>query len=187
MRKTGSRCGHTKDTHTYPCLVWPSQVDGGLMEGNPEDTQPRTCKHSHTHTCKHSSIHVHACLFWPLGRCGDWWDHIEERTHEYMPYTHTHTLGVTLRWMGSWWSRPGDTYSHNKCIAYMHSHAYTHAWCDPQVDGELVESPRPLPWYPNNYAWKMNFSRGQLRKVRCACVCQEGCNGGQVSRFNHYS
>ncbi|KAL6760331.1 tRNA-methyltransferase, partial [Haematococcus lacustris] len=33
------------------------------------------------------------------------------------------------------------------------------------VDGEPVQAPRPLPWYPNNYAWHMYFSRNQLRKV----------------------
>ncbi len=34
-----------------------------------------------------------------------------------------------------------------------------------QIDGELVQPPHPLPWYPNNLAWHMNFSRGQLRKL----------------------
>lgn len=34
-----------------------------------------------------------------------------------------------------------------------------------QLDGEVVDPPRPLPWYPNNLAWHMNFSRGQLRKL----------------------
>lgn len=28
-----------------------------------------------------------------------------------------------------------------------------------------MDPPRPLPWYPNNLAWHMNFSRGQLRKL----------------------
>lgn len=33
------------------------------------------------------------------------------------------------------------------------------------MDGEdEVTAPRPLPWYPNNYGWHMDFSRGQLRK-----------------------
>lgn len=36
----------------------------------------------------------------------------------------------------------------------------------PQDDGEQIKPPHPLPWYPNNYAWHMNFSRAQLRKVR---------------------
>lgn len=40
-----------------------------------------------------------------------------------------------------------------------------------QVDGEPVSPPRPLPWYPNNYAWHMDFSRGQLRKV-CTSTCR---------------
>lgn len=30
---------------------------------------------------------------------------------------------------------------------------------------EKVKPPRPLKWYPNNYAWHMDFSRGQLRKL----------------------
>jgi 16S rRNA C967 or C1407 C5-methylase (RsmB/RsmF family) len=34
-----------------------------------------------------------------------------------------------------------------------------------QLDDEVVDPPRPLPWYPNNLAWHMNFSRGQLRKL----------------------
>lgn len=34
-----------------------------------------------------------------------------------------------------------------------------------QVDGEPLSPPKPLPWYPNNYGWHMDFSRGQLRKM----------------------
>jgi 16S rRNA C967 or C1407 C5-methylase (RsmB/RsmF family) len=34
-----------------------------------------------------------------------------------------------------------------------------------QLDDEVVDPPRPLPWYPNKLAWHMNFSRGQLRKL----------------------
>eukprot|EP00879_Flechtneria_rotunda_P009555 GHRR01010001.1.p1 GENE.GHRR01010001.1~~GHRR01010001.1.p1 ORF type:complete len:901 (+),score=384.85 GHRR01010001.1:586-3288(+) len=33
------------------------------------------------------------------------------------------------------------------------------------LDGEVVDPPRPLPWYPHNLAWHMNFSRNQLRKL----------------------
>lgn len=33
------------------------------------------------------------------------------------------------------------------------------------LDGEVVDPPKPLPWYPNKLAWHMNFSRGQLRKL----------------------
>jgi hypothetical protein len=33
------------------------------------------------------------------------------------------------------------------------------------VDGELLQPPRPLPWYPDNLGWHMSFSRAQLRKL----------------------
>ena len=32
--------------------------------------------------------------------------------------------------------------------------------------GEEVSPPMPLPWYPNEVAWQMNFSRNQLRKEK---------------------
>uniref|UniRef100_A0A0D6R5Z1 SAM-dependent MTase RsmB/NOP-type domain-containing protein n=1 Tax=Araucaria cunninghamii TaxID=56994 RepID=A0A0D6R5Z1_ARACU len=32
------------------------------------------------------------------------------------------------------------------------------------VDGNAVEFVRPLPWYPGKLAWRLNFSRMQLRK-----------------------
>eukprot|EP00252_Welwitschia_mirabilis_P004446 TRINITY_DN14791_c0_g1_i1.p1 TRINITY_DN14791_c0_g1~~TRINITY_DN14791_c0_g1_i1.p1 ORF type:complete len:927 (+),score=216.89 TRINITY_DN14791_c0_g1_i1:226-3006(+) len=32
------------------------------------------------------------------------------------------------------------------------------------TDGNLIEQLRPLPWYPNKFAWHSNFSRSQLRK-----------------------
>ena len=32
-----------------------------------------------------------------------------------------------------------------------------------QIDGELVEAPVPLPWYPHKLAWQFNFSRSQAR------------------------
>ena len=35
----------------------------------------------------------------------------------------------------------------------------------PQIDGEAVDPPRALPWYPSNLAWQCNFSRMQLRKL----------------------
>lgn len=34
-----------------------------------------------------------------------------------------------------------------------------------QVDDEPVVPPRSLPWYPNGYAWQLEFSRNQLRKL----------------------
>jgi 16S rRNA C967 or C1407 C5-methylase (RsmB/RsmF family) len=45
------------------------------------------------------------------------------------------------------------------------THAPTSLHCNQQLDGEVVDPPRPLPWYPNKLAWHMNFSRGQLRKL----------------------
>lgn len=34
-----------------------------------------------------------------------------------------------------------------------------------QVAGEILQPPRPLPWYSNKLAWHLSFSRGQLRKL----------------------
>ncbi|EIE23789.1 tRNA-methyltransferase, partial [Coccomyxa subellipsoidea C-169] len=34
-----------------------------------------------------------------------------------------------------------------------------------EVDGEPLEAPRPLPWYPDALGWHMAFSRAQLRKL----------------------
>lgn len=34
-----------------------------------------------------------------------------------------------------------------------------------QLDGEALDPPRPLPWYPDNLAWHLSFSRNQLRKL----------------------
>ena len=34
-----------------------------------------------------------------------------------------------------------------------------------QVDGEPLEPPAPLPWYPERLAWHLSFSRAQLRKL----------------------
>lgn len=33
------------------------------------------------------------------------------------------------------------------------------------IDGEEVQPPMPLPWYPKKLAWQLEFSRAQLRKV----------------------
>ncbi|GLC44395.1 hypothetical protein PLESTB_000474300 [Pleodorina starrii] len=33
------------------------------------------------------------------------------------------------------------------------------------VDGEPITPPRQLAWYPNGYAWQLEFSRNQLRKL----------------------
>ena len=35
----------------------------------------------------------------------------------------------------------------------------------PQVDGELLKPPAPLPWYPERLAWQLDFTRAQLRKL----------------------
>ncbi|XP_024545501.1 tRNA (cytosine(34)-C(5))-methyltransferase [Selaginella moellendorffii] len=34
-----------------------------------------------------------------------------------------------------------------------------------EIDGEVIEPPRTLPWYPNDLAWHLSFSRRQLRKA----------------------
>ena len=33
------------------------------------------------------------------------------------------------------------------------------------MDGEALEPPAPLPWYPDRLAWQLAFSRAQLRKL----------------------
>ncbi|CAO3676923.1 unnamed protein product [Umbelopsis vinacea] len=33
-----------------------------------------------------------------------------------------------------------------------------------EVEGEVIEPPRPLPWYPENLGWHFKVSRGVLRK-----------------------
>ena len=35
-----------------------------------------------------------------------------------------------------------------------------------QIDGEPIEKPHPLEWYPGRLAWQMNFSRSQARRVQ---------------------
>jgi hypothetical protein len=32
-----------------------------------------------------------------------------------------------------------------------------------QIDGDLIEAPKPLPWYPHKLAWQFDFSRSQVR------------------------
>eukprot|EP00889_Picochlorum_renovo_P002978 jgi/Picre1/30008/NNA_005384.t1 len=34
-----------------------------------------------------------------------------------------------------------------------------------EIDGEVIEPPKPLPWYPDKLAWQMNFSRYHLRRI----------------------
>ncbi|KAJ3343499.1 tRNA (cytosine(34)-C(5))-methyltransferase [Gonapodya sp. JEL0774] len=34
-----------------------------------------------------------------------------------------------------------------------------------EIDGEKVEPPSPIPWYPNNLGWQCQFSRNALRKL----------------------
>ncbi|KAG0558875.1 hypothetical protein KC19_10G061000 [Ceratodon purpureus] len=34
-----------------------------------------------------------------------------------------------------------------------------------EVDGEVIEPVRALPWYPDNLAWHLNYSRMQIRKM----------------------
>ena len=35
-----------------------------------------------------------------------------------------------------------------------------------QIEGEPIEKPHPLAWYPGNMARQMNFSRAQVRRAR---------------------
>lgn len=48
----------------------------------------------------------------------------------------------------------------------------------PQLDGEAVAPPRALPWYPNRFAWQLDFSRAQLRKVISGSDVMEGAGRG---------
>ena len=34
-----------------------------------------------------------------------------------------------------------------------------------QIDDEIIRAPFALPWYPNGYAWQLNFTRQQLRRL----------------------
>lgn len=34
------------------------------------------------------------------------------------------------------------------------------------VDGEVLQPPKPLEWYPDHLGWQMDLSKSQLRKVR---------------------
>jgi len=34
------------------------------------------------------------------------------------------------------------------------------------IDGNSIEVPTSLPWYPEEFAWKTNFSRSQLRSLK---------------------
>ncbi|XP_070575607.1 RNA cytosine-C(5)-methyltransferase NSUN2-like isoform X2 [Ptychodera flava] len=36
---------------------------------------------------------------------------------------------------------------------------------DVEVDGQAVEKPYPLPWFPDELAWQLNLSRGNIRKI----------------------
>jgi 16S rRNA C967 or C1407 C5-methylase (RsmB/RsmF family) len=33
------------------------------------------------------------------------------------------------------------------------------------VEGQTISPPKPLPWYPNNLAWQLGFSRRDLRRI----------------------
>ena len=47
--------------------------------------------------------------------------------------------------------------------ACMTAHACGKSGSVLQVQGETLQPPRPLPWYPDKLAWHMTFSREQLR------------------------
>ena len=42
-----------------------------------------------------------------------------------------------------------------------------------QVDGEKLEEPRAIPWYPNKLAWQLTYSRSQLRKLEALAAVHE--------------
>ena len=48
-------------------------------------------------------------------------------------------------------------------LACMTAHACGKSGSALQVQGETLQPPRPLPWYPDKLAWHMTFSREQLR------------------------
>jgi len=33
------------------------------------------------------------------------------------------------------------------------------------MEGQTISPPKPLPWYPNNLAWQLGFSRRDLRRI----------------------
>lgn len=33
------------------------------------------------------------------------------------------------------------------------------------MEGEPLDPPQALPWYPDRLAWQLSFSRAQLRKL----------------------
>ncbi|KAL4422857.1 hypothetical protein ABPG75_009054 [Micractinium tetrahymenae] len=54
----------------------------------------------------------------------------------------------------------------DRLVAQMESNFLKQFTEEPVVlDGEEVEKPHPLAWYPGKLAWQMNFSRSQLRKL----------------------
>lgn len=54
----------------------------------------------------------------------------------------------------------------DRLVAQMESNFLKQFTEEPVVlDGEEVEKPHPLAWYPGKLAWQMNFSRAQLRKL----------------------
>lgn len=47
-------------------------------------------------------------------------------------------------------------------IAISPLHHFGNVW---QVEGEPLDPPKPLAWYPDKLAWHFAFSRAQLRKL----------------------
>nr|XP_006012615.1 PREDICTED: tRNA (cytosine(34)-C(5))-methyltransferase-like isoform X2 [Latimeria chalumnae] len=54
--------------------------------------------------------------------------------------------------------------SHAKEILHCLKNKYFKELQDLEVDGQKVEAPQPLSWYPDELAWHTNLSRKILRK-----------------------
>ncbi|XP_006824582.1 RNA cytosine-C(5)-methyltransferase NSUN2-like, partial [Saccoglossus kowalevskii] len=49
-------------------------------------------------------------------------------------------------------------------LTFLKSH-YFNELVNVEVDGLSVAKPYPLPWYPDELAWQLNLSRGNIRKI----------------------
>jgi 16S rRNA C967 or C1407 C5-methylase (RsmB/RsmF family) len=60
-----------------------------------------------------------------------------------------------------------------------------------EIDGEVIEPPSPLPFYPDNFAWTFNVSRSDLRKrpelTRFWKFLVENTEKGLISRLETVS
>ncbi|XP_022108755.1 tRNA (cytosine(34)-C(5))-methyltransferase-like [Acanthaster planci] len=49
-------------------------------------------------------------------------------------------------------------------LSYLKGH-YISALVDKTVDGEVLERPKPMPWYPDELAWQFGVTRKSIRKM----------------------